>query len=122
MLVMEIREMLRVANWADSVQPISGVAGYTEILKHDVISRDSRMNMRHDLQYYYNYIIRQGTLLAKNKEQCTTQQILTTTTTISKSMENSYLNLTVRILQQNDSCYTDKQCDKCMSLEGRNEN
>ena len=25
MLVMEIREMLRVANWADSIQPISGV-------------------------------------------------------------------------------------------------
>ena len=79
------------------------------------------MNMRHDLQYYYNYIIWQGTLLAKNKEQCTTQQILTTTTT-SKSMENSYLNLTIRILQQNDSCYTDKQCNKCISLEGRNEN
>ena len=50
--------MLRVANWADSIQPISGVAGvYSQILKHDVISRDSRMNMRHDLQYYYNYII-----------------------------------------------------------------
>ena len=79
------------------------------------------MNMRHDLQYYYNYIIWQGTLLAKNKEQCTTQQILTTTTTTtttSKSMENSYLNLTVRILQQNDSCYTDKQCDKCILFFG----
>ena len=80
------------------------------------------MNMRHDLQYYYNYIIWQGTFLAKNKEQCTTQQILTTTTTTTKSMENSYLNLTVRILQQNDSCYMDKQCDKGISLEGRNEN
>jgi len=31
-------------------------------------------------------------------------------------------NLTVKILQQNDGYYTDKQCDKCMSLEGRIEN
>jgi len=37
-------------------------------------------------------------------------------------MENIYLNLTVKILQRNDSYYTDKQCDKCMSLEGWNEN
>ena len=32
MLVMEIREMLRVANWADSIQPISGVAGFMPVL------------------------------------------------------------------------------------------
>ena len=33
MLVMEIREMLRVANWADSIQPISGVAGVYRNIK-----------------------------------------------------------------------------------------
>ena len=51
------------------------------------------------------------------------QTILTIlTTTTDESMKNSYLNHTVKILQQNDSYYTDKQCDKCMSLEGRTEN
>ena len=33
MLVMEIRKMLRVANWADSIQPISSVAGVYRNIK-----------------------------------------------------------------------------------------
>ena len=46
-------------------------------------------------------------------------QILATT---DESMNNSYLNHTVKILQQNDSYYMDKQGDKHMSLQGRIQN
>ena len=75
-------------------------------------SRDSRVDMRHDLQYYYDCITWQGTLLTKNKEKCTTQQILTTTTQQQmKAWKTVNLNLTAEWQLLHG------QCDKCMSLE-----